>query len=198
MIQAVITDCFGMLYPDPVTNYRHDGRTADHIVAALQDIHDRASTGEIKQQDYVKRAAWLLKKPDDKVAAEFFGGTNRDEAALAYLIGLRPRYKVVLLSNAGAGMIEARFSLQELERFFDMVVLSYVLKTAKPDPAIYRWTCEQLGLQPEEMVVIDDTPANCEAARAIGMKAVQYRSFEQTREEIEAILAADRPGAVDS
>lgn len=180
-----------MLYPDPVATYRHDVRTPDHIVAALQDIHDRASVGEIEQQDYIQRAAWLLKKSDDKVALEFFGNTNRNEEALAYLASLRPRYKVVLLSNAGAGMVEARFSPQELEQYFDMVILSYSLKTAKPDPAIYRWVCERLGMQPEEVVVIDDTPDNCEAARAIGMQAVQSRSFEQTREEIEAILVAN-------
>lgn len=186
-----------MLYPDPVAVYRHDGRTPDHIVTALQDIHDRASIGEIDQQSYIQRAAWLLKKAEDKVAAEFFGVTNRDEVALAYLSSLRPRYKVVLLSNAGAGMVESRFSPQELDQYFDRVVLSYMLKTAKPDPAIYRWACEQLGLQPEEVAVIDDTPSNCEAARAIGMQAVQYRSFDQTKEDLEAVLTADKPTATD-
>lgn len=179
-----------MLYPDPVAAYRHDGRTPEHIVAALQDIHERAAIGEISQQDYISRAAWLLRRPEDKVAVEFFGNDNRDSQALAYLNSLRPERKLILLSNAGAGMVEARFSPQELEQYFDVVILSYKLQTAKPDPAMYRWTCEQIGLPPEEVAVIDDTPDNCEAARAIGMHAVQYRSLAQTRDELDAILVA--------
>jgi HAD superfamily hydrolase (TIGR01509 family) len=177
-----------MLYPDPVGVYRHDGHTPDHIVAALLDIHERAAVGEVAQQEYVEHAAWLLKKPLQTIEAEFFGSTDRNEEALAYLAGLRPAHKLVLLSNAGPGMIEARFTAEELDRHFDQVVLSYLLKAAKPDPAVFRWTCERLGILPEEVVVIDDTADNCEAAQAIGMKTVQYRDFAQAKSELDTIL----------
>lgn len=184
-----------MLYPDPVAFYRHDGRTPDHIVAALRDVHERAAVGEVSRQAYVERAAWLLKKPAEKIEAEFFSGADRDDEALEYIASLRPTYKVVLLSNAGPDMIESRFTGEELEQYFDQIVLSYLLKVAKPDPAIFRWTCESIGMSPEEVVVIDDTADNCEAAMAIGMKAVQYRDFAQTKAELEVILQENQASA---
>jgi HAD superfamily hydrolase (TIGR01509 family) len=177
-----------MLCPDPVAFYRHDGRTPDHIVAALIDIHERAAIGEVSKEAYIERAAWLLKKSVEDIEAEFFSNAGRDEEALAYLGSLRPVHKVILLSNAGPGMVETRFTAEELNQHFDHIVLSYLLKAAKPDPAIFRWTCESIGLPPEEVVVIDDTADNCEAAMAIGMKAVQYRDFDQTKAELEAIF----------
>lgn len=184
-----------MLYPDPVALYRHNGRTPDHIVSALRDIHERAAVGEVSREVYIERAAWLLKEPVEKIESEFFSDVDRNEVALEYIASLRPTYKVVLLSNAGPGMIEARFSVEELDRYFDRVILSYILKAAKPDPAIFRWTCEQLAIPPEEVVVVDDTADNCEAAMAIGMKAVQYRDFAQTKADLDVILSAGQPGA---
>jgi putative hydrolase of the HAD superfamily len=94
-------------------------------------------------------------------------------------------------------MVEARFTPQEQAQYFDLVVLSNRIKTAKPDPAIYRWVCDQLGMAPENILVIDDVAANCEAAQAIGMPTIQYRNREQVLAVIQAYLNADQPpGAV--
>lgn len=188
MIRAVITDCFGIFYADPVSVYRHDGITPLHTVLALADVHERAATGELSRQDYIERASRLLQQPTDKIEAQFFGAAGRDDKALAYIGSLRPVYKTILLSNAGAGMVEARLSPEELQQYFDKVVLSYILGAAKPDPAIYSWICEQLSLQPGEVIAIDDNADNCEAARAVGMHVVMYRDFEQTKAEVDALL----------
>jgi glucose-1-phosphatase len=190
VIKAVVIDCFGMLYPDPVEAYRRDGKTPDHIVSALRDIHERGIVGDVLRETYIAQAAHLLGKSPEKIEAEFFGGQGRDQRALDYLQGLRPAHKVVLLTNAAPGMIEARFSIDELERFFDRVEISYLLKTAKPDPAIFRWSCDQLAIEPQEAVVVDNSTDNCDAAMAIGMQAVLYRDFDQTKLELDTILAA--------
>ena len=39
---------------------------------------------------------------------------------------------------------------------FDVLVWSYQLRMAKPDPAIYRYALEKLGDQPAETLFIDD------------------------------------------
>jgi len=188
MIRAVITDCFGIFYTDPVSVYRHDSVTPLHTVLALADIHERAANGEIGREAYIERASRLLGQSPDQVLAQFFGNAGRDDKALAYIGSLRPVYKTILLSNAGAGMVEARFSPEELQQYFDKTVLSYLLGAAKPDPAVYSWVCEQLSLRPDEVIAIDDNSDNCDAARAVGMRVVQYHDFEQTRAAVDALL----------
>src|SRR2546423_2473824 len=55
---------------------------------------------------------------------------------------------------------------------FDVVVDSCDVGLRKPDPAIFRLTCERLGVAPEVAVFLDDTRRHVEAARALGLPAV--------------------------
>ena len=49
---------------------------------------------------------------------------------------------------------------------------------------------ERLGLPAEACLFVDDIEINCEAARELGITAVQYRDNEQAIAEIRAALAA--------
>lgn len=61
----------------------------------------------------------------------------------------------------------------------DTVILSYEVGVVKPDPAIFRLVCDRLGLQPEEIQFVGDTPsADVEGPRAIGMSAILIADFE--------------------
>ncbi len=60
----------------------------------------------------------------------------------------------------------------------------------KPEHGIYELTLERLGGVPaSECLFVDDMELNCDAARELGMTAVQFHDSEQTRREVEAVLA---------
>lgn len=60
----------------------------------------------------------------------------------------------------------------------DALVLSYEVGLAKPDPAIFHLVCEKLGLPPEEILFVGDTPsADIEGPRAVGMPAMLISEF---------------------
>jgi len=56
----------------------------------------------------------------------------------------------------------------------------------KPDPDIYHLTIERLDrtLSPAQCLFVDDNEGNVEAARDLGMTAVQFVSNEQAIPEI--------------
>jgi putative hydrolase of the HAD superfamily len=77
---------------------------------------------------------------------------------------------------------------------FDVLVWSFQLGIAKPDPAIYRHTLDELGSRPEETLFIDDKRENVEAARALGIQAIQYSTVERLRADLIATgLDAELP-----
>ncbi|MFG6392503.1 MAG: HAD-IA family hydrolase, partial [Candidatus Amulumruptor sp.] len=43
----------------------------------------------------------------------------------------------------------------------------------KPDSGIFRFDEKKLGINPAETLFMDDSAANCEAARALGFHAAQ-------------------------
>jgi putative hydrolase of the HAD superfamily len=51
---------------------------------------------------------------------------------------------------------------------------SYELGLAKPDPAYFRAVVEQLGLEAHEVLFVDDSARNVEAARSVGMAAEHW------------------------
>jgi putative hydrolase of the HAD superfamily len=67
---------------------------------------------------------------------------------------------------------------------FDTLVWSCQVGLAKPDPAIYRHTLDELGSRLEETLFIDDRRENVEAARALGIQAIQYFSVERLRADL--------------
>jgi epoxide hydrolase-like predicted phosphatase len=83
-----------------------------------------------------------------------------------------------------------RSMLPEIDEIFEVVVDSAFVGMRKPDPAIYELTVERLGggIEPSHCVFIDDIDVNCDAARELGMAAVQFHSAEQAIAEVEALL----------
>jgi len=57
---------------------------------------------------------------------------------------------------------------------FDEIILSCDLHLIKPDPEIYRSCLASAEADPDECVFIDDTLANVEAARRMGMHAIHF------------------------
>ncbi|HZQ76645.1 MAG TPA: HAD family phosphatase [Acidimicrobiia bacterium] len=71
---------------------------------------------------------------------------------------------------------------------FDVVVDSCDVGLRKPDPAIYRLTCERLGVAPEAAVFLDDTRRHVESARQVGLQAILVRDPWDAIAELDAIL----------
>ena len=66
-------------------------------------------------------------------------------------------------------------------------ILSYQEKLIKPDPAIYTLLLERYGLVAEESVFLDDTLANVEAARKLGIHGIWFQTKEQAEEELKRL-----------
>jgi putative hydrolase of the HAD superfamily len=61
------------------------------------------------------------------------------------------------------------------DKLFDQTFFSCDIGAAKPDPAFYIKTQEQLARPPNELLLIDDSFACIEAARAAGWQAFHYK-----------------------
>lgn len=60
----------------------------------------------------------------------------------------------------------------QILQHFEVVVGGDMITKGKPNPDIFLKAAELLGLQPQECIVVEDSPAGIKAAYAAGMKAV--------------------------
>ncbi len=121
--------------------------------------------------------------------------TVENPVMLAWQLALKQRgLLTAILSNMGDDVlasVEREFSW--IDRF-DVLVWSCELGIVKPNPELYRHALNQLGTQPEETLFIDDKRPNVEAARALGIRAIQFSTVERLRQDlIAAGLDAELP-----
>lgn len=63
--------------------------------------------------------------------------------------------------------------------FFDQTYASNKIGEAKPDPHFFEVIMEAEGYKAEETFFVDDKIENCNAAKGLGISAVQFESSEQ-------------------
>jgi putative hydrolase of the HAD superfamily len=95
-----------------------------------------------------------------------------------------------LLSNSWGN----RYPREVWDGMFDVVVISGEVGMRKPEPAIYRYTCDRLGLPLDECVFVDDLAHNVRAAAQVGMVGVQHVSYGQTAHELSILFDRDLTG----
>lgn len=92
------------------------------------------------------------------------------EYRLRLLDELRKTHKVYLLSNTNPIMwrLKIRDEFEKLgktrEDYFDGIITSFEAHSMKPQPEIFEFTIQQLGIYPEETMFFDDSQANLDAA----------------------------------
>ena len=109
-----------------------------------------------------------------------------NEAMLLWVQALQDAgFRTAILSNMGAELLSyMRQEFGWLGRF-DHHTWSCELRIAKPDPAIYRYTCEKVGVAPEKALFLDDKPENIAAAESIGLQAILFTTVEALQGELE-------------
>jgi epoxide hydrolase-like predicted phosphatase len=75
-----------------------------------------------------------------------------------------------------------------LKPCFDVFVESSVVGLRKPDPRIYRHTCDAIGVVPSEAIFLDDIGRNLKTARALGMTTIKVDDPDDALKELEALL----------
>jgi len=109
---------------------------------------------------------------------------------VAYFRVLRPRYRTALLSNSFDGAREREEDRYHFAELVDFIIYSHEVGLAKPDPRIYALTSQRLGVQPQEIVFLDDAERNVATAAAYGFHPILYHTNAQAIAQIERCLQA--------
>lgn len=118
-----------------------------------------------KERQANRKNAWYV---------EYISAMGRDEllpGAEAYLKSLRARGVGVALGSASrnAPLILDRLGIAGL---FDAVIDGTKVSKSKPDPEVFLAGARELGLEPGDCAVFEDSAAGIEAAKRGGMYAV--------------------------
>ena len=208
MIRAVISDFGGVLTTPLIEAFlAYEGESGvrfEELGRAMQRVTEktggeyplfRLEKGEISEREFLASIEAELDGDVrlDSLRETYFAHLHPNRPMIDYMRELRGRglRMAILTNNVREWEPHWRAKLPELDEIFEVVVDSAFVGMRKPDPAIYELTLERLGggVRAADCVFVDDTDVNCEAAEALGMRAVRYRDPEQARAEVEALVA---------
>ena len=107
---------------------------------------------------------------------------------------LTDRYKLAIICNTSASGERIREILRstDIDRFFDLVVVSSEVGLRKPDEGIFRIALENLDLQPDEVVMVGNrVSADILGGNGVGMKTVLIKWNDRYLEKVTCEL--ERP-----
>ena len=160
----------------------------DEIDEILDPCHQKGIIGELEEglvtADEFRK--YVLERSHE-------GATEKDvnEAFAKILVGIHPSkiellkklsadYDIYMLSNNNAVALpysrrmfeDAGFSM---DTDFKRCFISYEMKMLKPSEAFYKAVMKEIGLPASEMLFIDDSQRNVDAAIAAGLPAAYYK-----------------------
>jgi putative hydrolase of the HAD superfamily len=206
-ITAVILDYGQVLAPSPtaeefrpiVDMFGVDFDSFYKLWEASRDTYDR---GDVTAEEYWLKLAAQTKSSIDpaqigilrRVEVEIWAHPDPD--MLDWVSRLQAAgIKTALLSNMPLDLMKyARANFRWLQEF-SFATFSAEVRLIKPDPAIYGHTLRGLGVSAGETLFVDDKAANIQAARLLGIHAIQFRSIAQLKDDLEAMGVPILPAA---
>ena len=92
---------------------------------------------------------------------------------------LNERYNLAIVSNSMSNVARHAIKRFNLEKYFDMIVISRDLGIRKPDREIFQFTLKNLGVESYEAVHVGDSlEDDVQGAKNAGMKTVWIKTGE--------------------
>jgi putative hydrolase of the HAD superfamily len=108
-----------------------------------------------------------------------------DARVISWIDQLRASgYPVGILSNLPFPLANALRGTEGFLDHFDHVTFSCELGLFKPQPAIYQHSIDGLRVAPGEILFIDDKIENIDGAKAVGMQAELFTTWEEFSSEV--------------
>lgn len=191
MIKNVIFDIGRVLFSyepyDYIMSYGYDEKTSKEIFNIVFDDYGKClqlDRGIISEEEFLNTL--LVQNPNycdiiKEVLSNWDIMLKPIQETIDFYINLKEKgYKIYLLSNFSKVNYEKLEKQNEFLRFADGKIISYEVKTIKPEKKIYELLLSKYNLIPQECIFIDDRKENIIAAKNLGINGIQFKDIKTT------------------
>ena len=164
------------------------------VLAALKSVSapliNDYDKGNISSSAFYEQVATTYQLTMDFEAfREAWNSCFRENAEVSSLVNsLGERYRLFLLSNTNAMHFEYLQTTFPVIKNVKTAVLSYEVRSRKPERAIYEHALKLGGVPADSVWYVDDRIEFVSAATQLGIHAIQFQSAAQLIEEFQPLL----------
>jgi putative hydrolase of the HAD superfamily len=135
------------------------------------------------------RARLGVEMPPEEIRSLWVQAFRVDAEVIDIARSIPNKYTTGLLTNNPPILLEALADhLPEISETFNPILFSSELGATKPDVELFDAAALKLAVDPEHIVLIDDSERNATGARRHGWSAIRFLSPEQLVRDLELIL----------
>lgn len=185
MYKAVVFDFFDVIRTDAYKAWlqRYGFNLEGDFLEAVKQLDH----GMITIPAFIQRLSDTTGHSVARITKEMDESDALDYEVIEILRSLKPRYKTGLLSNAPSDFLRGLLKKHNIEKDFDEIIISSEVGMIKPQPEIFHCLLDALALQPNEVLFIDDNPANIAGAEAVGITGILYTGSQTLRQALSAL-----------
>ena len=143
--------------------------------------------GRLEDADFERRFGAVLEvREPEGLIERLFGRMRADHVMQDAVAAFKAAgVRTGLLSNSWG---TRTYDRRRFDALFDVLVISGDEGVRKPQPEIYTIAAERMGLEPADLVLVDDLRGNLKPARALGMATVHHTDAAATIAQLEELL----------
>ena len=185
MYKAIIFDFFDVVHADPFKAWlkKHNFSDPTPYLELMKEL-DR---GKLPSKDLYQQFHEISGLPLKEIIEDNMHKPLLDPDMPDFIRRLGRHYKIGLISNAATEEIRPLLEEHGYEELFDYVMISGEIGLIKPEAAAFKHILSQLGSVTDETVFIDDSQTNVDAACALGIKAILFKSLPHLKRELAMI-----------
>lgn len=179
MLKALILDFGGVVFEN-VSDYKGPKGP----LQSDPELWQKARVGEIEDQVLFEHIANNYSVDSETVRDWLLSKRQVNQELLELLKHLKPGIKTAVLNNGLKTLFHDLLDKYKAKGNFNVLVNSAEEKVEKPDPEVYRRTCERLGVMSEECLFVDDNEKLIEGAIKLGIKTHFFSSVADLEAEL--------------
>ncbi|MDQ5962275.1 MAG: glucose-phosphatase [Patescibacteria group bacterium] len=175
--KAIIFDFFGVICTNVAGNWfkKHLPR-GDALF--IHDTMRHADLGKESEQEIFSKLATVASVNHD-VREHWLSDATINQELIAVIRELKKSYKLAVCTNAPADFFRTVLKGNDIEKLFDVIVVSSEVGLVKPEKEIFELVCKKLEVSFDEAVFVDDSEMNVKKAKDLGMQGIFFSSHEQ-------------------
>lgn len=185
MIKAILFDFGGVIttrgyllwMKEEIPNFENNKLFYD-------DLSDKYDLGMITHKEFTKIIAKESGVSENVIWEKIFYKIKVNNGILKIIDQLKKNYKIVLLTNFNHKPLNDLLIKYDLEKYFDLKVISSLHKIHKPDREIFLKTLGLLNIKPKETIFIDDSQKYIDGGEAVGIKSFLFTTTEKLQKDL--------------
>jgi FMN phosphatase YigB (HAD superfamily)/DNA-binding Xre family transcriptional regulator len=189
-----VNGCLVRFFHQAFTRLAHEsGVPTDAIESTYWHYNDEVCRGELPLEELDKILAKRLGMPKLHWSDYYLDSVDPIPEMRELVTWASENYHVGLLTNIMPGFIDAMIKRDLIPRLpYAAIIDSSEVHVIKPQPEIYKLAGKKAGVEPHEILLVDDDRANLMAAERMGWHVLWFDDYRPA-ESVEHVRSALEP-----